>query len=69
MSYSPANSNHGKRAIYFGIHDSYLANNYSVTQLAKKYAISRSTVYWIMKRIKEEQINKCLNRYSGYIIR
>lgn len=54
--YSPASSNPGKRAIYFGIYDSYLANKYSVTQLTKKYAISRSTVYRIMKRIRKATV-------------
>ncbi|WP_241778143.1 helix-turn-helix domain-containing protein [Oenococcus kitaharae] len=47
--------NPGKRAIYFGLQAAYQSQAYSITQLAKQYGIARSTVYRVMKRIKEEK--------------
>ncbi|MFT8813714.1 MAG: recombinase family protein, partial [Oenococcus sp.] len=51
--YAPNNTNPGKRAIYFSLKAAYASQTYSVAQLAKRYGIARSTVYRIMKRIKE----------------
>ncbi|WP_148128077.1 helix-turn-helix domain-containing protein, partial [Oenococcus kitaharae] len=31
------------------------SQTYSITQLAQQYGIARSTVYRVMKRIKEEE--------------
>ncbi len=58
LEYAPTSTNLGKRAIYFGLKAAYESQTYSITQLAKQYGIARSTVYRVMKRIKEEQTNQ-----------
>lgn len=55
LEYAPNSVNPGKRAIYFSLQAAYQSQTYSITQLAKQYGIARSTVYRVMKRIKEEE--------------
>ncbi|MGY3745334.1 recombinase family protein [Oenococcus kitaharae] len=55
LEYAPNSVNPGKRAIYFGLQAAYQSQTYSITQLAQQYGIARSTVYRVMKRIKEEE--------------
>lgn len=54
--YSATARNRGKRAIFNDIKNAYESNNYSVSGLAKKHDIPRSTVYRILKQIKESEV-------------
>lgn len=51
--YSETARDRGKRAIFNDIKQAYNSDTYSVSALAKKHDIPRSTVYRIIKQIKE----------------